>query len=82
MKPAVFTVRMRKSVNGKRNYVYFSGSLTVNKKHVSSHDKIVLKRSKTILPIDEPLIMQQLGKQVEFIDMEWKNNFVKYQDMK
>jgi hypothetical protein len=82
MRSAQFTVRTRKSVNGKRNYVYFAGSLTVNKKHVSSYDKIVLKRSKTILPIDEPLIIQQLGKQVEFIDMEWKNNFVKYQDVK
>jgi hypothetical protein len=78
MKPATFTVRMRKSANGKRNYVYFSGSMTISKKDLSAYDKIVLRRSKTILPIDEPLIMQQLGKQVEFIDMEYKTPFVRY----
>jgi hypothetical protein len=69
---------MRKSVNGKRNYVYFSGSLTVSKKDLGIYDKIILRRSKTILPSDEPLIAEQLGNSVEFIDLEYKTPFVRY----
>jgi len=78
MKTTTLTVRSRKSSAGKRNYVYFSGALTVSKKDLSTYDKIILRRSKTILPSDEPIIIEQLGKSVEFVDLEWTNNFVRY----